>query len=75
MDDRVGKQLASAFEFNPFDLVGKALGADATRGPKKRSTSLAFDTHEFSFSTELVKVLNRGKYGPMLIANETCSFR
>jgi hypothetical protein len=74
MDNRVGKQLAPAFEFNPFDIVGKALGADATRGPKKRSASLAFHTHELSFRTELVKVLNGGKYGPILIANETCSF-
>jgi hypothetical protein len=73
IDDRVGQQFASTFEFNPLDLVEEALGANATRGPKKRSTSLAFHTHEFSLCTELVKILNRGKYDPIFIAIE--SFR
>ena len=55
MNHRVAEQFPLPLEFNPFEIRGKAFGANGSRRQKQGSTFAAFGGHKLSFSYKLVE--------------------
>ena len=74
VDDRVGQQLSSPLQLNPFNICGKAFRANPARGTYYCTTMFALDCHQPPLRTELVEVFHGREDPPILITYESTLF-